>query len=321
MLIPLHSLVIPVYLIFTLSTFFGTLVFALEYDPLDVDSGGRLPDVTTAWWMLVVTMTTVGYGDYSPQTGSGRVLMGFAMIAGLAVFAMPLAIVGNNFSMAWEGRTIALIAEEIKRDLLRKGLSVNDVLDAFEGFDPNDDGVCSYEEFKRALKQLRITLHTKKLRAVWTMLDHDESGEVKYSEFAAALFPELEDDVLAALLATHEKMHSVGSADVEVLTNGPSVAHVGVSSHGEAKSLDGSLILRGSDRDPSARLDSVTDEPEGGEGSARLARIEEAMVQLALQQRGLQRSMDTVLALLRRDPPPPTVGAAARSEPPSVAKC
>ena len=119
-------------------------------------------------------------------------------------------------------------------------------------------------------------------------------------------------------------MHSDSPADAEVSTSGPSVAHVGVSSHGEATSLDGSVILRGSDRDPSARLDSVTDEPEGGEGGeggARLARIEEAMVQLALQQRGLQRSMDTVLALLRRDPPPPTVGAAARSEPPSVAKC
>ena len=97
-------------------------------------------------------------------------------------------------------RTMALIAEEIKRDLLRKGLSVNDVLDAFEGFDRNHDGVCSYKEFKRALKQqLRINLHTKKLRQVWKMLDHDESGEVKYSEFAAALFPELEDDVLAVV--------------------------------------------------------------------------------------------------------------------------
>ena len=345
------ALVIPVYLLFMLCTFLGTAIFALEYDPLDVDNGSRLTDVTTAWWMLLVTMTTVGYGDYSPQTGAGRVVMGFAMIAGLAIFAMPLAIVGNNFCMAWEGRTMALIGEEIKRDLLRKGLSVNDVLEAFEGFDRNHDGVCSYKEFKRALKQMRINLPTKKLRQAWKMLDHDESGEVKYSEFTAALFPELEDDVLAEMLKQHSKKHSRQpinlshdatsflsllpsedsmGASVSVASgrplervaeggddggNGgaPPTASAGATERAEASRPAVALPQRVENdlSEPSM----VDDSEDLGVGErARLARLEEAMEKLAQQQRGLQRTMDTVLALLRDAPSPATDAGGSKSK-------
>ena len=100
----LTSLIIPSYLLFMLCTFLGTLVFALEYSPYDLDNGSRVGGVTTSWWLLLVTMTTVGYGDYSPQSAPGRIVMAFAMIIGLSVLAMPLAIVGNNFDEAWKAR-------------------------------------------------------------------------------------------------------------------------------------------------------------------------------------------------------------------------
>ena len=70
-----------------------------------------MPDVTTAWWMMIVTMTTVGYGDYYPITLAGRILAGCAMMGGLIVVSMPLAIVGNNFAEAWETRSVKLIGE------------------------------------------------------------------------------------------------------------------------------------------------------------------------------------------------------------------
>ena len=103
-----------------LLTFFGTLVFAVEYEP-DQPELGRIPDVTTAWWMLLVTMTTVGYGDYSPQTGPGKVLTGISMIVGLLCISMPLAIVGNNFTDAWDSRTLALISERLRQKMMVMG--------------------------------------------------------------------------------------------------------------------------------------------------------------------------------------------------------
>ena len=48
--------------------------------------------------MVHIIIWKVGYGDFSPQTTVGRTLTGFAMVAGLLVISMPLAIVGNNFT-------------------------------------------------------------------------------------------------------------------------------------------------------------------------------------------------------------------------------
>ena len=54
------------------------------------------PDLSFAdalWWSIV-TMTTVGYGDYSPTTGAGRFLIAIpAMIAGGGVLAYVLSVV------------------------------------------------------------------------------------------------------------------------------------------------------------------------------------------------------------------------------------
>ena len=54
------------------------------------------PDLTVAdaFWWAVVTMTTVGYGDYSPTTTAGRFLIAIpSMIAGGGVLAYALSVV------------------------------------------------------------------------------------------------------------------------------------------------------------------------------------------------------------------------------------
>tara|TARA_S200000501_G_scaffold133054_1_gene125800 strand:+ start:198 stop:650 length:453 start_codon:yes stop_codon:yes gene_type:complete len=58
------------------------------------------PDVKTfgdgIWWALV-TVTTVGYGDITPLTISGRVVAGTLMFFGLGMIATVTAIVSAKF--------------------------------------------------------------------------------------------------------------------------------------------------------------------------------------------------------------------------------
>ena len=49
------------------------------------------------WW-AVVTMTTVGYGDVTPVTASGKVVATFIMLIGVALVALPTAILAARFS-------------------------------------------------------------------------------------------------------------------------------------------------------------------------------------------------------------------------------
>ena len=47
-------------------------------------------------------MTTVGYGDLYPTHQGGYVATFIVMVFGLMVTALPVAIIGGNFSVAYE---------------------------------------------------------------------------------------------------------------------------------------------------------------------------------------------------------------------------
>jgi voltage-gated potassium channel len=71
--------------------FSSTLMFLAE---------GHLPDthfptIPDGMWWAVVTVTTVGDGDLVPITIAGKVIATLTMIAGLALFALMLVVVGN----------------------------------------------------------------------------------------------------------------------------------------------------------------------------------------------------------------------------------
>ena len=58
----------------------------------------NLTYLDSVWWS-VVTMTTVGYGDFYPQTTLGRFLVGIpTMLLGIAILAILLENVQNNIT-------------------------------------------------------------------------------------------------------------------------------------------------------------------------------------------------------------------------------
>jgi len=51
---------------------------------------------------VLVTATTVGYGDLFPTTGPGKIVGTLAMLCGLLVLALPISIIGTNFLNCYE---------------------------------------------------------------------------------------------------------------------------------------------------------------------------------------------------------------------------
>jgi potassium voltage-gated channel Shal-related subfamily D protein 2 len=51
-----------------------------------------------AIWFVIVTMTTVGYGDYTPKTLIGKTVTSLLMIMSVISFALPIAIFGANLT-------------------------------------------------------------------------------------------------------------------------------------------------------------------------------------------------------------------------------
>jgi len=73
----------------------ATLVYVLERH-VQPDVFHSIP---AAMWWAIVTLTTTGYGDVTPQTVGGRMIAGVVMVSGIAVFAIRAGILANGFSV------------------------------------------------------------------------------------------------------------------------------------------------------------------------------------------------------------------------------
>lgn len=58
--------------------------------------------VFAAYWFVLVTMTTVGYGDKYPTSVLGYFATAAVILIGITVTALPIAIVGGNFAVVHE---------------------------------------------------------------------------------------------------------------------------------------------------------------------------------------------------------------------------
>ncbi len=82
-------LVMLILLLFT-----SSLVYFAEREA-QPEEFGSIP--ATAWW-AIATLTTVGYGDVVPVTPFGKILGGVAMLLGVCMFALPIAIIATGFT-------------------------------------------------------------------------------------------------------------------------------------------------------------------------------------------------------------------------------
>ncbi|GAB4345680.1 MAG: ion transporter [Desulfobulbaceae bacterium] len=73
--------------VLSLVVVFGSLMYLIEGEQNGFTSIPR-----SVYW-AIVTMTTVGYGDISPQTNLGQALAAIIMIVGYAIIAVPTGIV------------------------------------------------------------------------------------------------------------------------------------------------------------------------------------------------------------------------------------
>lgn len=78
--------------VFSIVLIIGSLMYVIEGDENGFTSIPR-----SIYW-TIVTITTVGYGDITPQTVAGQVLSSLVMLIGYAIIAVPTGIVGAEFN-------------------------------------------------------------------------------------------------------------------------------------------------------------------------------------------------------------------------------
>ena len=86
---------------------FSTLIYFCEKgvweggDPLDAHGGDPFASIPRSFWWCMVTLMTVGYGDAYPVTVPGKIVAGLTMIASVIITALPISVIGANFTQQW----------------------------------------------------------------------------------------------------------------------------------------------------------------------------------------------------------------------------
>jgi voltage-gated potassium channel len=104
---------------------FASLLYAIEHD-VQPDKFGTIPQ---AMWWAIVTLGTVGYGDVVPVTVLGKLVSAFAIVGGLTMIALPVAIISTAFADEVRRRDFVVTWGMLARVPLFAHLSATEIAD------------------------------------------------------------------------------------------------------------------------------------------------------------------------------------------------
>ena len=87
-----RKITVFLFTVLTLVIILGSLMYLIE----GAENG--FTSIPRSVYWAIVTLTTVGYGDISPQTNIGQILAAFIMILGYSIIAVPTGIVTVELS-------------------------------------------------------------------------------------------------------------------------------------------------------------------------------------------------------------------------------
>lgn len=161
----------------------------------------NIPSLGHSHWLALVTMTTVGFGDYTPKSSYGITLVSLLSTISTLFLAMPVGIIGREFSISWESRDRVILLSRLRKCLVKWGYGVKDMRVLFQYVDANGDGSLSLTEFIELIYQLRIGFSIDHATDLFFLFDDNGNGLIDYQEFLRHVFC---DEVLEEGFITEE---------------------------------------------------------------------------------------------------------------------
>ncbi|KAI8495493.1 optic nerve structural organization [Branchiostoma belcheri] len=88
------SFILLLFFICVAMILFGSFLYVAEPN----DNWNSIPGT---FWYIIVTMTTVGYGDVYPTSFAGKLIGGVTVVCGIMTLSLPSPVIVTNFIKAW----------------------------------------------------------------------------------------------------------------------------------------------------------------------------------------------------------------------------
>ena len=97
----------------------GVVIFSsiIYYAEKDIPKT-KFTTIPASFWWAVVTMTTLGYGDMTPESWEGKIVGSFCAISGVLMIALPVPVIVSNFSLYYSHAKARLKLPKRKRPLV-----------------------------------------------------------------------------------------------------------------------------------------------------------------------------------------------------------
>ena len=93
-----RKIIVFLLAVLTIVMIVGSVMYLVEGE------GSGFTSIPQSVYWAIVTMTTVGYGDISPQTVLGKVIASIVMVLGYGIIAVPTGIMTAELAGAYRGR-------------------------------------------------------------------------------------------------------------------------------------------------------------------------------------------------------------------------
>ena len=88
------ELAIVIIVVFVFLLLSSAIMYEVEHEA----QPNAFPNIPSAMWWGVVTLTTVGYGDIYPITPLGKFIGAVIALLGIGLFALPAGIIASGFT-------------------------------------------------------------------------------------------------------------------------------------------------------------------------------------------------------------------------------
>lgn len=150
----------------------------------------NIPSMPHSLWLALVTMTTVGYGDYYPKTSQGYITVSVLTFVSVLFLALPVGIIGAEFNMTWQRRAEMLLRTRIRNALSKWGYAAADVETLFEYADADNDGQLELGEFIELVRQMRIGVSVETAAKLFHIMDANQDGHIDRIELLRSVYPD-----------------------------------------------------------------------------------------------------------------------------------
>ena len=94
----------------------STIMYYIEHEK----QPDAFPNIIASFWWAIATLTTVGYGDVYPITGSGKFISSIIALLGIGLVALPTGILSAAFMDKMKGNSTNKQIDKVENNSNKK---------------------------------------------------------------------------------------------------------------------------------------------------------------------------------------------------------